>query len=119
MKCSKATESAAKCDEGREVLADREGDERREVLEGRDMLPDREGDAGREVLEGEAAECSKVANAMKASRVAKAMNAAKCSKAWRCSSDPRRLWTCGVIRPHGGRVEEHVKFCDHESVEKD
>ena len=71
---------AAKCDEGREVLADREGDEGREVLEGREMLADREGHAGREVLEGEAAECSKVANAMKASKVAKAMKATKCSK---------------------------------------
>ena len=65
-----------------------------------------------------AAECSKVANAMKASKVAKAMNAAKCSKDAE-NMKPRRLWKCGVLGPHGGRVEEHVKFCDHESVEKD
>ena len=66
----------------------------------------------------EAAECSKVANAMKASKVAKAMNATKCSKGAE-NMKPRRLWNCGVLEPHGGRVEEHVKFCDHESVEKD
>ena len=65
-----------------------------------------------------AAECSKVANAMKASQVAKAMNAAKCSKDAE-NMKPLRWWKCGVLGPHGGRVEEHFQFCDHESVEKD
>ena len=77
-----------------------------------------------------AAECSKVANAMKAAKGSKAMKAAECSKAAKamnaakCSKGaenmkPRRWWKCGVLGPHGGRVEEHVKFCDHESGEKD
>ena len=77
-----------------------------------------------------AAECSKVANAMKAAKGSNAMKAAECSKvakamnAAKCSKDaenmkPRRRWKCRVLGPHGGRVEEHVKFCDHGSVEKD
>ena len=93
--CDEVLEGRKGCDE---VLEGRGGDEGREVLEGREMLADREGGAGREVLEGEAAECSKVANAMKASKIAKAMNATKGSK------DAENMTP--LFGPHGGRAFE-------------
>ena len=71
-----------------------------------------------------ASECTKVAKTMEAVECSTSMEAAECSKsmkAAKCTEDAKKLKSRNKWKslPSTKYCEEHAKFCDDESVEKD
>ena len=62
-----------------------------------------------------AAECSKIAKAMKAAKCSNEMKAAECSQAAACSKDAKKMTPTKKWRSLPG----HANFCDAELVEED